>query len=524
LNIPIDRIIEELSRPEAYPEPVQSVQVIQTHISVIFLAGSLVYKVKKPVDFGFLDFTTLAKRHHFCLEELTLNRRLSPALYIDVVPITEQNGILQFGGTGTPVEYSVLLKRLEETCFLSSLLERGDITGEMMDRLADKIAAFHTSVATSEEITRIGGTEAVRFNTEENFKQIKPYIGRTLTQETFDLIAGCTRTFREVNEGQFKEREKGGWIRDGHGDLHAQHVCMNEDIQIYDCIEFNKRFRYADVLSDASFLAMDIQMRGYADLADRYTRTYLSRTGQQGTEALYNFYACYHAVARGKVEGFRSDDPNITNEEAQSAAENAREYLKLAERYARTPYPVTLLVTCGLMGSGKSSLASGLAALMDIQVISSDRVRKELAGIDPASSRYVPFGEDIYSKQFTDQTYGELFNRADGLLSEGRTVLLDGTFGDPGRREQAFEVARSAGARFLILYLEAEEEILRSRLKDRAGKVSITDGREEILTDQMGGFVPPVDDPEGFVLNIDASGAEEEIISAAYHRILSTNG
>jgi aminoglycoside phosphotransferase family enzyme/predicted kinase len=524
LNIPTDRIIEELSRPEAYPEPVQSVQILQTHISVIFLAGSLVYKVKKPVDFGFLDFTTLAKRHHFCLEELTLNRRLSPALYIDVIPITEQNGNLQFGGSGTPVEYAVLMKRLEEAQFLSSLLERGDVTDEMVDRLADKIASFHTSAATSEEITRIGGTETVEFNTEENFRQIEPYIGRNLSQKTFNLITGYTRTFREANKGQFREREKGGWIRDGHGDLHAQHICMNEEIQIYDCIEFNRRFRYADVLSDASFLAMDILMRGYADLADRYTRAYLSRTGQQGTEALYHFYACYHAVVRGKVEGLRSEDPNITDEETQSAAENARGYFKLAERYARTPYPVTLLVTCGLMGSGKSSLASGLSELMDIQIISTDWVRKELAGIDPASSRHVPFQEDIYSEQFTDRTYGELFDRASRLLTEGRTVLLDGTFTDPARREQALEVARSTGVRFLILYLETEEEILRSRLRERVDKVTITDGREEILTDQMGTFVPPVDDPEGSVLIIDASGAEKEIIRSAYRRVLSTNG
>ncbi len=523
MNIPTDRIIKELSRPEAYPEPVQSIQVIQTHISVIFLAGHLVYKVKKPVDFRFLDFTTLDKRHHFCLEELTLNRRLSPALYIDVIPVTEQDGFLKFGGTGTPVEYAVLMKRLDENRFLSSLLERGDVTGEMVDRIADKIAVFHNLAATSGEITRIGGTEDVRFNTEENFQQIEPYIGRTLSRETFDLIAGYTRTFREINEGRLREREKGGWIRDGHGDLHTQHVCMNAEIQIYDCIEFNRRFRYADVLCDASFLAMDMQMRGYADLADRYTRAYLSRTGQQGTEALYNFYACYRAVVRGKVEGFRSDDPDITDVEAQRAAENARGFFKLAEHYARTLHPATLLITCGLMGSGKSSLASGLSELMNIQIISTDRVRKELAGIDPAVSRHVPFSEDIYSEQFTDRTYGELFSRADRRLTEGRTVLLDGSFTDHVRRKQALEIARDIGARFLVLYLDAGEEVLRSRLRERAGKVTVTDGREEILADQMRAFVPPEDVPAGSLLIIDASGSEHEIIRSAYRRVLSTN-
>jgi aminoglycoside phosphotransferase family enzyme/predicted kinase len=524
MNIPVDRIIEELSRPEAYPEPVPSVQVIQTHISIIFLAGPLVYKVKKPVDFGFLDFTTLEKRHHFCNEELTLNRRLSPDLYIDVIPVTEVDGLLRFGGTGTPVEYAVLMKRLDEDRLLSSLLDRGEATGEMVERIAERIADFHRSAQTSEEITEVGGSAAVEFNTEENFQQIEPYISRTLSREVFDLIAGYTRTFREANEGLLRKREEGGWIRDGHGDLHTQHVCMNEDIQIIDCIEFNRRFRFADVLSDASFLAMDLQMRGYPDLADRYTRAYLSGTGQQGTEALYNFYACYHAVARGKVEGFRSDDPNITDEEAQSAAESARGFFKLAERFARTLHPATLLVTCGLMGSGKSSLAEGLSDRIEMEVISTDRVRKELAGIDPAVSRHAGFREDIYSRQFTDRTYGELFSRADRLLTEGRTVLLDGTFTDPVRRNQALKVARDTGARFLVLYLEAEEEILRSRLRERAGKVTITNGREEILADQMRAFIPPEDVPAGSVLIIDASGSHQEIIRSAYRRVLSTNG
>jgi len=521
VNIPTHRIIEELSRPEAYPEPIQGVRVLQTHISIVFLAGSRVYKVKKPVDLGFLDFTTLDKRHHFCLEELTLNRRLSPALYIDVIPITEQNGNLKFGGSGTPVEYAVRMKRLDEARFLSSLLERGDVTREMMERLADKVAVFHTLAAASDKITRIGGTETIQFNTEENFQQIEPYIGQSLSEKTFNLVVGYTRAFREANEDLFREREEGGWIRDGHGDLHAQHVYMNKDIQIYDCIEFNRRFRYADILCDASFLAMDIQMRGYADLADRYTSAYLSETGQLGMEALYNFYSCYHAVVRGKVENFHSEDPDIKGEEKQSASQNARQYFKLAERYARTPYPLSVLVTCGLMGSGKTFLASGLSKLMDIQVLSTDRVRKELAGIDPVSSRHVPFLEDIYSGQSTEQVYKEIFIRADRLLTEGCTVLLDGTFADPLRRKQALEVARGAGARFLLLYLEAGEEILRSRLRERTGKVTVTDGREEILADQMGNFVPPVDDPEGSLVSIDASGSESEMIKFAYHTVLS---
>lgn len=521
MTIPTDRIIEELSRPEAYPEPVRDVQVIQTHISVVFLAGPHVYKVKKPVDFGFLDFTTLEKRHHFCREELTLNRRLSPDLYIDVVPVIERDGLLRFGGPGTPVEYAVLMKRLDQNRLLSSLLDRGEATGEMVERIAGKIADFHLSEKTSGEIKEIGGTAAVVFNTEEDFQQIEPYVGRTLSRETCRIIADYTRTFLEVNRVTFRNREEEGWIRDGHGDLHTQHVCINDVIQIYDCIEFNRRFRYADVLCDAAFLAMDLTRRGFPDLADRYTATYLAKTGQEGTEALYNFYACYRAVVRGKVEGFRSDDPNIAEEESRNAAENASGFFHLARAYAETLYPPTLFLTCGLMGSGKSSLAGGLAGRLDLLTLSTDEVRKELAGLPPTESRHVPFGEDIYSGRFTQLTYNELHARAEDALKKGRSVILDGSYIDPSRRGEALRVAGRSGSRPIVLYREASEELLRERLRRRAGKTTVTDGREEILTDQIRAFAPPDEVPPASLMIVEAALPLEEAVTAAFRRALS---
>lgn len=523
MNIPTHRILEDLSKPEAYPEPVDDIKILQTHISTVFLAGSKAYKVKKPVNFGFLDFTTLDKRRHYCQEEVKLNRRLSPTMYIDVIPITEHNGVLRFAGAGDPVEYAVLMKRLKEERLLSSLLERGAVSGEMVDRIAHRIASFHGSAATSGEITRIGGADAFRFNTEENFRQIESYVGEHLPRDALNLMIAYTRTFREVNEEYFKERDRGGWIRDGHGDLHAQHICMNEEILIYDCIEFNRRFRYADILCDASFLAMDVQMRGYDDLAHRYTNSYLSETGQQGTQALYNYYSCYHAVVRGKVECLRSRDPDIAGKERKGAIENARGYFDLAVRYAKTPCPPTLLITCGLTGSGKSSLARGLSKLLDVTVISTDRTRKELAGIDPVSRRHVSFRKDIYSEEFTERTYREIFVRARNILAGGRSALLDGTFADPALRLKALEIARNEGARFLILYLDAETEILRSRLGNRVHRTTVSDGREEILDDQMRYFVPPVKDQEKSVLVIDASATGEEMIRSAYRQALLIN-
>jgi aminoglycoside phosphotransferase family enzyme/predicted kinase len=521
MNISTDRIIEELSRPEAYPEPVDDVRIIQTHISVVFLAGQLVYKVKKPVDFGFLDFTTLEKRRHFCHEELRLNRRLSPGLYLDVIPIVERDGQLRFGGEGEPVEYSVLMRRLDENRFLSVLVDRGEATPRMAERIAVKIAEFHRSAETSEEITRIGGTEAVIFNTEEDFQQIEPYVGDTLSRETYDLIVDYTRTFLEVNRTVLRNREEEGWIRDGHGDLHTQHICMDDGIQIYDCIEFNERFRYADVLCDAAFLAMDLDRLGRPDLAKAFTNNYLNRVGQLGTEPLYNFYTCYRGVVRGKVEGFRSRDANVEAEESGRAADNAREFMLLARRYATALRPQTLFITCGLMGSGKSSLAAGLADRLDLEILSTDKLRKEIAGLSPTESRHVPYGDDIYSADFTLRTYGELFSRAEKHLRRGRSVFIDGSFIDPVRRREALDVGRRSGCRPILLYLQAGDQLLRNRLRDRQVTATVTDGREEILGDQISAFRPPDEVPLSAIQVIDAALPPQEAVRIAYRRALS---
>lgn len=523
MNIPIDRIINELTRPNAYPHKVSEVQVIQTHISVVFITDERVYKVKKAVDFGFLDFTTLEKRRHFCSEELSLNRRLSPEVYLDVIPVTEEAGALKFGGKGRPVEFAVMMSRLSQDRILSNLLERGEATEMMMMRIAEKISQFHLSAETSADITEIGGSAAVDLNTEENFSQIEPYIGLTHSNTTFDLLVDYTRTFREVNAEMFNEREANGWIRDGHGDLHTQHICMDNGIRIFDCIEFNERFRYADILCDAAFLAMDLEKLGHPGLARAYTEAYMKASGQEGTQALYNFYACYRAIVRGKVEDFRFHDPWVSKFETAQAQDNATEFMLLAERYARTLYPPTLLIMCGLMGSGKSSVAEGLAGKLDLTVLSSDRIRKELAGIDPDKSRKVPFRSDIYSQEMTQKTYNKMNSTVAGILKSGGSVVLDATFSDPSWRKAAVETALKAGARPTLLYLEAGEETLRTRLRKRSKKASISDGREEILNDQIEAFIPPDEFSGKQRLTLDASGTMKEMVRSAYRRVLYTS-
>ncbi len=543
-TIPIETIIAELSRPEAYPYPVDKVDVVQTHISVVFLAGDKVYKVKKPVDFSFLDFTTLEKRKQFCEKELFLNRRLSPGMYLGTTTVSRGPDGLRFDeiskstakehGPGTALEYAVVMERLDEEMMLSQLLARGEADADLIVSIAKRIAQFHQEAETSSYITKIGGTRAVKFNTEEDFQQIEPYIGQTLDSSTYERISDFTRTFMEVNTSLFAIREEEGWIRDGHGDLHTQHICLgdrskddsnqNGKIQIFDCIEFNERFRFGDVLADAAFLAMDLERLGFIELADRYTKAYLGNMGQEGQTALFNFYTCYRAVVRGKVEGFRSSDPNVSEEEAASARENARTFHQLAEKYARTIQPLTLVVGCGLMGSGKSTISSGLTEFVDIELLSSDRIRKELAGMAPADPHHVAFGEDIYSGLNTENTYSTMHARALELLEKGQSVFLDASYMDPEMRADAAEVARKAGARFLLLYMKGNEDTLRSRLRDRVKKAGeISDGREEILAEQMAAFVPPHEFQPELLLTVEPSKTAKETTRDLYCRLLSSN-
>ncbi len=526
-------LLASLSRPEAFPAPLRpaSVRLVQTHISAVFVSERAVFKVKKPVDFGFLDFTTLEKRRHFCEEEVRLNRRLAPRLYRGVVPVVLRDGKAVFGPTGEGVgeeeevvEWAVWMDPLPEERLLSNLLRQGKVDASDMERVADAIAAFHAAADAGPEVVSQGGLAAVIQNTEENILQVGPAVGRTLDADTHALLARYTRTFREVNEHLFRRREAEGRVRDGHGDLHSQHVCLTDPVMVFDCIEFTPRFRFADVLCDAAFLAMDLDRQGRSDLSSAFMGRYLARTGQEGPEvaALESFYRCYRAVVRGKVEGFRALDPLVPAAEAEAAADSARGYFRLATGYARTLPRPTLFVLCGLMGSGKSSLVRGLSPLLELQVVSSDLTRKGMAGVEPTRDCAAPYGEGIYTEDATGRTYQALMGRTEEELAAGRSVALDASFIDPARRAEAFALARRLGARPLLLYLEAPEALLRERLEKRVRKASVSDGRAGILPAQMGRFVPPGEIPPGEILVIDAAAEIPVKVDAVYRRALST--
>jgi aminoglycoside phosphotransferase family enzyme len=326
-------LVRALLEPRAYPHKPKKVELVQTQMSFIFLTGEYVYKIKKPVNLGYLDYTTLEKRHYFCRQELELNRRLCSSAYLTVVPIVEEKDQLRIEGRGKAIEYAVKMKQLPNDRMMDVLLSQGQITVEMVTRVAERLVGFHRKAETNQRIAAFGKLDVIRQNTDENFAQTDKYVGASITAEKHQYIKNYTNNFIDSNSGLFEKRVRDGKIRDCHGDLHAAHICFTEDICIYDCIEFNDRFRYSDVASEIAFLAMDLDRYQQSGLSQHLVNTYVKLGHDEELLELLNFYKCYRAYVRGKVESFKLDDRYIPEEEKTKLLTVARSYFQLAESY-----------------------------------------------------------------------------------------------------------------------------------------------------------------------------------------------
>ncbi len=368
-----------MTRPDFYPHHPETVELVQTHISYVFIAGDYVYKVKKPVNFGFLDFTTLEKRKFYCEEELRLNKRLAPSIYLDVVPIVQDNlGSLSPGGDGEIIEYAVRMKKLPLDKMLKILLAQGQADAKIMDAVAEKIARFHTAAQTGGSIDEMGSIKTIRHNSEENFAQTEKYIDVTIPAYQYQFIKEYVERFLAINKHLLEKRVAEHKIRDCHGDLHLEHICIADEIIVFDCIEFNERFRFSDVAAEVAFLTMDLDYNGYFRQAEDFVHSYLKYSGDTDMQALLNFYRCYYAYVRGKVISFRLDQKEIPEAERAEIKQTASKYFDLAYTYAARLEKPVLILTAGLIGSGKSYQARNLAGRLGADVIRTDVLRKEL--------------------------------------------------------------------------------------------------------------------------------------------------
>ena len=326
-------IVRAMLDPGFYPEVPESVELLQTQMSFVFLAGEFVYKIKKAVNLGYLDYTTLEKRRYLCQHEVELNRRLCPDTYLAVIPIIQDGNVTKLGGTGNAIEYAVKMRCLPHDRMMNVLLLRNAVSKEMIQKVSQKLADFHRRAETSDEISVFGSIDSIKTNVDENFNQTEKSVGRTISPAAYRRIKAYAQSFMKNNTFLFQKRITGGHIRDCHGDLHAAHICFVNGLCIYDCIEFNDRFRYCDVASEIAFLAMDLDHYGRSDLSRVFTEFYVKYTGDDGLSPLLAFYKCYRAYVRGKVESFKLDDPYIPEEEKARVINVAGRYFELAESY-----------------------------------------------------------------------------------------------------------------------------------------------------------------------------------------------
>ncbi len=507
--------VQALLNPTAYPEHPAAVELQQTQMSFIFLTGSYAYKTKKPVNLGYLDYTTLEKREYFCRQELELNRRLSPGAYIGVLPIMQSPAGIQLSGNGKIIEYAVKMKQLPRDRMMDVLLPQYRVTPAMLDKVAALMADFHDRAATSPQISAFGSLEGIRTNNDENFSQTEKYIGALVTQKSHRLIREYSDSFISDNAALFNRRVEQGRIRDCHGDLHCAHVCFADDIYIYDCIEFNDRFRYCDTASEIAFLAMDIDRYGRADLSASFVQSYIRAGGDTEITTLLDFYKCYRAFVRGKVACFKYDDPLLKDKDA--IVKEAGLYFNLAYKYACRK-PVVIIVT-GLIGTGKTTAAGKIGQGLGYTILSSDVIRKELAGVPAGERHYDDFSSGIYSPEFTQKTYGELLKRTRALLKNGQSVIIDASFKKRADRMAAQRLADESGAGFLAVECVADEDTIQRRLERRKQAGSVSDGRWEIFADIKKDFdrVDEINDMGHIV--IDTTNPSGNIIELLLQRI-----
>lgn len=505
-----ETFVHQLKDPKTFglPEGTE-LDIVQTHISFVVLTGDFAYKIKKPVDFGFLDFSTLEKRKHFCEEELRLNTRLCPELYECVIRFTEtDNGHVQIDGDGPVVEYAVKMEQFPQENMMTELLEKNMISTSQITDLVDQLVSFYNSSPVTDEIASYGSVNAVKKNIDENFEQTKDKISLTISADQYQKIKKINELFFTKKAYGLQKRKNEGCIKSCHGDLHSGNIVLfNDSLCIFDCIEFNKRFRFIDVASDIGFLAMDLDIRNKPFLSSYFIHQYLKKSSDDSLLSVLNFYKSYRAYVRGKVLGFQLDDLHIDHMKKKVLIDKIGLFFDLSEYYAslmeihiRCERPLVFMMS-GLTGTGKSTVADKIAIDYNAIVINTDVVRKEKAGVGKYERHFEDPNKGMYSPKRVHQTYEQVIDYAKETLMEGRNVILDATFQKKEHRDMARSLAQKFNAIFIPIYCTCPEPIAKKWLEGRMKSKSVSDGRWEIYQIQKKSFETFTDEEEPIIFN-----------------------
>ena len=464
-----DRILATLRDPACYPHAAEAVELIETHISWVFLAGEYAYKIKKPVDLGFLDFGTLEKRRFYCEEELRLNRRTAPELYLGVVPIAEGADGLRVDGIGKAIEYALRMRRFPQEALADGMARRGELHALEADAIAAALAAFHAAIPAAPEESRFGSPEHVAAPALENFRQIDPLIAdpaRTARLRAWTQSESAR--LREV----FAARKRGGFVRECHGDLHLGNlVFLGGRPLLFDCIEFNPDLRWIDVMNEIAFLAMDLREHGLEAAAWRFLNGYLETTGDYDGVRVLRYYLVYRAVVRAKIACIREHQAGAGAAVQGRAHQEYGNYLALAEASADSVRPAIVLMH-GVSGSGKTTVAQAMLERIGAIRVRSDVERKRLHGLEAQARTHARPYDGIYGPESTRLTYDRLKQAARNIAESGHCAIVDAAFLRRAERDEFRALARGLGVPVLLVSCRASERTLRSRVARREASMS----------------------------------------------------
>ena len=461
------RLIAALRTPSVFGEGCEHVSVLETHISYVLLTGKHAYKIKKSVNLGFLDFTTLSARRFYCEEELRLNRRLAPALYLDVVAITGSVDAPILGGDGLVLDYAVKMREFPQEALASLLLSRNEIGAADIDVLAAEVAVFHARIDVAAPGSPFGRPNEVLRTALQNFAQIRPLLQTPRAQTELDALALWAKREHQARYTAFGERQRGGFIRECHGDLHLGNIArIDGKITIFDCIEFNDAMRWIDVMSEVAFTVMDLQDRGRGDLGHRFLNAYLEITGDYSGLSVLRFYLSYRAIVRAKVARLRAVQVDASDV-SRVLLDEYHGYVELARSYAQPPQ-AAIVLTHGLAGSGKSTLSQALLEVLGAVRIRTDVERKRLHGL--ATRDRSPSGVDhgLYTADATAATYHHVCALVRGVAAAGHVAIVDATFLKRWQRDLFRKLAADLQVPFVIVTFSASESTLRERITRRA--------------------------------------------------------